>query len=130
MKEARRRAAASEYFFFFSSSAEERTAVTTRCVCDRLEKQKFFVKQLAQKLAHKWDKSNSEVIGWMRARLSFAILRASNLFLRGSRTKWRSAIGTDDGAGLPTIFASMSCFKIFIVYLLIIFICWFHLCIF
>ena len=57
----------------------------------------FFVKQLTQKLAHKWDKSNSEVvIGWMRARLSFAILRATNLCLRGSRTKWRSAIGTDD----------------------------------
>ena len=34
----------------------------------------FFVKHLAQKLAHKWEKSNSEVIGWMRARLSFAIL--------------------------------------------------------
>ena len=64
-----------------------------------------FVKQLAQKLAHKWDKSNSEVIGWMRARLSFAILRATNLCLRGSRTKWWSAIGTDDGAVLPIIFA-------------------------
>ena len=59
------------------------------------------VKQLAQKLAHKWDKSNSEVIGWMRARLSFAILRATNLCLRGTHTKWRSAISTDDGAGCP-----------------------------
>ena len=27
------------------------------------------------------------------------------LFLRGSCTKWKSAIGTDNGAGLPTIFA-------------------------
>ena len=62
----------------------------------------FFVKQLAQKLAHKWDKSNSEVLEWMRAQLSFAILRATNLCLRGSHTKWRSTIGTDDGAGLPT----------------------------
>ena len=65
----------------------------------------FFVKLLAQKLAHKWDKSSREVIGWMRARLSFTILRANNLCLRGSCTKWRSAIGTDNGAGLPTIFA-------------------------
>ena len=65
----------------------------------------FFIKQLAQKLAHKWDKSNSEVLGWMRALLLFARLRATNFCLRGSRTKWRSAIGTDDGAGLPTIFA-------------------------
>ena len=39
----------------------------------------FFIKHFAQKLAHKWDKSNSEVLGWMRARLSFAILRATNL---------------------------------------------------
>ena len=29
----------------------------------------FFVNQLAQKLAHKWDKSNNEVIGRMRAQL-------------------------------------------------------------
>ena len=63
----------------------------------------FCIKYLAQKLAHKWEKSNSEVLGWMRARLSFAILRATNLCLRGSRTKWRSAFGMDDGAGLPSI---------------------------
>ena len=63
----------------------------------------FFIKHLAQKLAHKWEKSNSEVLGWMRARLSFAILRATNLCLRGSRTKWRSAFGMDDGTGLPSI---------------------------
>ena len=58
----------------------------------------FIVKHLAEKLAHKWEKFNSEVLGWMRARLSFAILRATNLSLRGSRTRW-SAIGLDDGAG-------------------------------
>ena len=63
----------------------------------------FCIKHLAQKLAHKWEKSNSEVLRWMRARLSFAILRATNLCLRGSRTKWRSAFGMDDGAGLPCI---------------------------
>ena len=47
-------------------------------------------------VAHKWDRSNSEVLGWIRARLSFAILRATNLCLRSSHTKWRSAIGMDD----------------------------------
>ena len=65
----------------------------------------FFIKHLAQKLAQNWEKSNSEVLGWMRAQLSFAILRATNLCLRGSRTKWRSAFGMDDGAGLPSISA-------------------------
>ena len=36
--------------------------------------------------------------------LSFglAILRATNLCLCGSRTKWRSGVGIDTGAGLPT----------------------------
>ena len=43
----------------------------------------------------------SEVTGWVRARLAFAILKATNLCVRGSRVKWRSAIHIDDGAGLP-----------------------------
>ena len=34
--------------------------------------------------------SHSEVMGWVRARMAFAILRATNLCLRGSRVKWRS----------------------------------------
>ena len=29
------------------------------------------------------------------------IVRAANPCLRGSRTKWRSGVGIDDGAGLP-----------------------------
>ena len=35
---------------------------------------------------------------WVRARIAFAILRATNLSLRGSRV---SGHGMDDGAGLP-----------------------------
>ena len=46
-------------------------------------------------------KSHSEVMGWVRAKMSFAILRATNLCLRGSRTKWRRVIDINDGAGLP-----------------------------
>ena len=34
---------------------------------------------------------------------SFAILRATTLCLRGSRTKWRSGAAIDDRAGLPEI---------------------------
>ena len=48
----------------------------------------------------KWEKSNSEVMGWVRARMAFAILRATNLCLCGSRVKWRSGHGMDEGAGL------------------------------
>ena len=50
----------------------------------------------------KWEKPLSEVTGWVRATLAFAILRATNLCIRGCRVKWRSAVHMDDGAGLPT----------------------------
>eukprot|EP00731_Ephydatia_muelleri_P036955 Em0363g1a len=44
-----------------------------------------------------WDDESTTVF--------FAILRATNLCLKGSRTKWRSAFGMDDGAVLPCISA-------------------------
>ena len=54
-----------------------------------------------QMIAVKWEKSHYEVMGWVCARMAFAILRATNLCLRGSRVKWRNGHGMDDGAGLP-----------------------------
>ena len=45
-------------------------------------------------------KSYGEVLGWVRSRLSFAILRATNRCVRGSTVKWRSRFGMEDGAGL------------------------------
>ena len=56
-----------------------------------------FMKRLGIQLAQKWEKSYSETMGWIRALLSFAILRATILCLRGSRTKWR-CLGLEDGA--------------------------------
>ena len=50
------------------------------------------IKRLCDQIAMKWEKSHSEVMVWVRARIAFAILRA---------TKWRSGHGMDDGAGLP-----------------------------
>ena len=47
--------------------------------------------------------SYPEVAGWIRSRLSLAILRATNLCLRCSRTKWRSGAAMNDGAGLPEL---------------------------
>ena len=44
------------------------------------------------------------VSGWVRARLSFAILRAALLCVHGSCTKWRS-LGIIDGASLPIVSA-------------------------
>ena len=55
------------------------------------------VKRIGDRLAEKWDRTYGETMGWLRARLAFAILRASILCLRGSRTKWR-CLGLEDGA--------------------------------
>jgi hypothetical protein len=65
---------------------------------------KTFAKRLAAKLANKWEKSYSQVCGYVNARLSIAIVRATHLCMRGSRVpvhkisirypQW------EDGAGL------------------------------
>ena len=64
----------------------------------------FFVKRLGDILAAKWERPYSVVMGWVRARLSFAILRAALLCVRGSHTKWRS-LGIVDTASLPIVAA-------------------------
>ena len=47
--------------------------------------------------------SYAQTCGYIRARLSFAIIRAASLCLRGSRVKWRSGLGFEDGASLYSI---------------------------
>ena len=47
----------------------------------------FFVKRMSDFLAAKWERPYSVVSGWVRARLSFAILRAALLCVRDSCTK-------------------------------------------
>ena len=60
-----------------------------------------FIRRLGRELAIKWHRDYSQVIGLVRTRLSFAILRATVLCIRGSR---RPLMGTrcllEDGAGL------------------------------
>ena len=41
---------------------------------------------------------DSEVLGYVRARMLFAVLRATNLCIRGSRVR---RVEIEDGAGLP-----------------------------
>ena len=77
-----------------------RAAFTPFCVLvDELlgKEAQQFLKRLADDLARKWEKQYSETMEWIRARLSFAVLRASILCLRGSRTKWR-CLRIEDGA--------------------------------
>ena len=58
-----------------------------------------FLKVLAGRLAEKWDKPYSKIASWIRTRLSFAIFRATNLCIRGTRAKWNS-LRFEDGAGV------------------------------
>ena len=46
-----------------------------------------FLKYMADVLAVKRDKSYAEVIGWLRASLSFSKIRATGWCLRGTRKK-------------------------------------------
>ena len=52
----------------------------------------FFLKCLGDYLTVKWECPFSVIMGWIRARLSFAILQAIMLCIRGSLTKWRSHV--------------------------------------
>ena len=61
---------------------------------------KIFLRRLADRLASKWDKPYSIIMNWVKLRLNFAILRASNLCIRGTRSKWRS-FRYEDGAFIP-----------------------------
>uniref|UniRef100_A0A0K8SF40 Uncharacterized protein n=1 Tax=Lygus hesperus TaxID=30085 RepID=A0A0K8SF40_LYGHE len=74
------------------------------CSCDGALGQEFhsFLKRAAHTLADKWNKSYSQVMGWVRVKVQFAVIRAVSLRLRGARRKiW--SIGLEDGAGLPQI---------------------------
>eukprot|EP00731_Ephydatia_muelleri_P003071 Em0001g3071a len=61
-----------------------------------------FIKHMAMAtaLSSKWDKAYSITSSYIRSRLAFAGVQAVSLCLRGSRTKWRSGLGFDDGAPL------------------------------
>ena len=60
--------------------------------------------RLAAKLARKWNSSYSMTMGYVNARISVAIVRATHLCIRGSRVPFREATSKqsawDDGSGL------------------------------
>eukprot|EP00731_Ephydatia_muelleri_P016468 Em0009g892a len=69
---------------------------------DYFTKRLHFIKHMATALSSKWDKVYSITSSYIRSRLAFAGVRAVSLCLRGSRTKWRSGLGFDDGAPLAS----------------------------
>ena len=62
-----------------------------------------FVKGLSANLASRWEKPLSDVLTYVRSRLLFASVRSASMCLRGSRIKWRSGLGFDDGAPLQFV---------------------------
>jgi len=59
-----------------------------------------FLKHLARSLSVTWEHHYGEIVEWLRAHLAFALVQATNVYIRGSRTKWRS-FGLEDGAAIP-----------------------------
>ena len=93
----------------YSGAAEMRRATFTPFVVSvdgALGKEaENFVKHMADVLAAKWERNYAEVVGWLRASLSFSIIRATGWCLRGSRKKWKKRVWNDfeDGAGLCSV---------------------------
>ena len=75
----------------YNSAAETRRASFTPFVVstDGMlgREANFLLKRLAQSISIKWEKPLGQTTGWLHEKLSFAILRATNLCLRDSRTK-------------------------------------------
>ena len=61
----------------------------------------YILRRTAEVLALKWGKGYGQVMDWVRASMSFAVIRATGLCLRVSRIPWRSCRGFEDGVGLP-----------------------------
>ena len=59
-----------------------------------------FLKHLGGSLAVTWERHYGEVIRWLWARLAFALVWATNVCIRGSRTKWR-LLGLEDETAVP-----------------------------
>uniref|UniRef100_A0A1X7TJ15 Uncharacterized protein n=1 Tax=Amphimedon queenslandica TaxID=400682 RepID=A0A1X7TJ15_AMPQE len=64
-----------------------------------------FIDRLADCLSVRWDLHYSVTVNWVRTKLSFALLRATNLCIRGTRSKWRG-MTIEDGLGInPSLFS-------------------------
>ena len=45
------------------------------------------------------ERLRGEILRWIKARLSFVVIRANDLCLRETCVQWRSGRNIDDGAG-------------------------------
>ena len=86
---------------------------------------KSLLKCLANHLSTIWELHDSLTINWIRAKLSFALLCATNLCIRGTCSKWKG-VCLEDGSGinLTTIYCSFLfplrfCFSYFCFFFLL-----------
>ena len=63
----------------------------------------MFLQRLADRLSSTWGNSYGHVLMWIKVRLAFAVVQATNLCFHGSRVHWWSGPGIDDGASLPCV---------------------------
>ena len=62
-----------------------------------------FLQRLVEKLSFRWERGYGKILGWIKSQLSFTVIRATDLCLRGSHVQWRSETDIDDRAGLPDV---------------------------
>ena len=63
------------------------------------------VKEIASKIAEKWEKPNGVVTAWVRAKIALALIRSASACIRGARARkneWAhlQQHGFEDGAGM------------------------------
>ena len=75
---------------------------TDGCIGEQAQKS---VKKLGRRLAEKWEKTYSEVVGFLFSRMSIAIVRATSMCIRASRDPIQSRRWCmEDGAALEIMF--------------------------
>ena len=62
-------------------------------------KMSVFIRRLSDQLATKWDRPYSIILNWVRTKISFTLVCATDLCIRGSRTTWHG-MSFEDGLGI------------------------------
>ena len=87
----------------YNTAAEELRGTVTPLVCstDGVVHREYraYRIRLASKLATKWQRPCSVVVNWVKLRMQFAVFRAVNLCLRGTRQRILG-LGLQDGAAI------------------------------
>ena len=56
-----------------------------------------FEKRIVSLLSDKWDRTYSELVGYVREKKALSILRSNMVYLRGARVKKRTVPWVEDG---------------------------------